>query len=107
MISPYFRESGILGGWRGAVSPTETAVVLLMVFVGRIIFMPFEEKLGASKFPPRTGIVHHYMELMASAGTTKQHSLCWAVFVACLFTNISQFAFHGKDKAAVRAAMDD
>ena len=107
VMSPYFRESGIFGGWRGAISPEETALVLVVVLACRILCTPFEEKLGASRFPPRTAVVQHYLRLLASEGPASMRVLCWACVVSCLFTNVSELCFYGKSMAAMRDATDD
>lgn len=107
LMSGYFKDSGMMGGWRGEVGPLETGCVLLMVLISRVLMTLVEEYVSADKYKPRRHIVTTYLELLCFKGPLKYRMLCY-FFVACACVVApSELGFFGKDMHALRLAEDD
>ena len=107
VMSPYFRESGILGGWRGAVSPAETAAVMALILCARVGCTFLEEAIAEARFAPRRRIVARYMRLLARDGPEHFRTMCLAFLLAILFVMPAELSLFGRDLARIRAAADD
>ena len=100
-------KTGILSGWRGDISVSETAIALAIVLVARCCFTIIEDKLGSARNHMRRTILEKYLRLVLLDGPAKFRALCFALVMACLFVVPTELALYGIDVAAAREADDD
>ena len=79
------RVSGMTKGWRGDIPAKETAVVLLIVLVCRIVGTLVEEKIGSARFGPRRGHVKKFLQLLLQDGPLRFRIMCYALTLGQIF----------------------
>ena len=86
VMSNRYRESGITTGWRGCgeIPLGETAVVLMLILVARIVATLCEEKFGSSRYGPRRRNVQDYLNLMFR-GPLAFRTMCVGMLLAQVF----------------------
>ena len=80
-----YRESGITKGWRGDIPARETAAVLLIVLVCRVVGTLIEEKVGSARFGPRRGHVKKFLQLLLVDGPRRFRIMCYALTIGQIF----------------------
>ena len=107
VMVPYYRETGMIVEWRNGVSATETALVIAIVIMTRVIATVVEEKLTASMNPDHRRVAARLIELLFKDGPPEYRALTAMMTLACLFVMPAELAFVGKELADARAASDD
>ena len=94
-----FRESGITGGWRYGkrLALGETAQVLVLVLVARVVGALVEENYGSSRYGTRRAqVTKKLVELLLRDGS-RPHRVMWScVVLGQFFILPEELAFYGQ-----------